>query len=242
MIDYEKIERYCRGLMDEKERIQFEGEFNSNAELKAEVDFFRANMMDFIQHIKNEEERAHLLKTIKEKEGHFNAKSDDTKIIPIQRKLLRVAAVAAIILAAFYLFTPEPNLYAEYAIHEQVEIVTRGVDELPGLTKGVNAFNGKEYKEAIPFLQKYLENNSEDIEIQFTLGICYLETDQIEKALEVFNAQLQANTVFRRKALWYKSLTFLKSNDIDLAKETLRLVEPDSSYFLRAKSLLLELE
>lgn len=113
------------------------------------------------------------------------------------------------------------------------------------VTKAATAYNQKDFEGTINYLSTYLESN-DDPKLALVLGASYLELDQWQNAIDIFESVREASNLLD-DATWMLSMTYLKMNNEQLAKQSLQqllndefLVTPKRQAL--AKNLILALE
>jgi Flp pilus assembly protein TadD len=109
-------------------------------------------------------------------------------------------------------------------------------DSLAGMA--ADKFNNKQYYEALPVLQEYVKLQPGDIQMNFSLGICYLEVERFTDAEQIFSTIATGQTAFAETANWYLALTALKQKDITKCRSILNSIPSTSAWFAKAKELL----
>jgi len=239
-MDYELIEAYCNGQLKGKEFEAFESDLSDNQELQNEVKFFKENISLLSEGIRNEDGKEVLKKSLDEIGGRYFEKPKTNKIIPIRRYIASAASIAALLILGILLW-PSNSLYEQYAMHTSYSFQQKG-DSFQDLISAGKAFNSKDYETAGIHFENYLKENAQDKEANFALGICHLEMNQEQKALEVFDSELFKNSVFEGKAQWYKALSYLKMEDYQNCRMALEIIKEDSPYYMKSQSLLKELK
>ncbi len=112
-------------------------------------------------------------------------------------------------------------------------------DDAETISEAMIDYGQKQYDKAIYLFNKKLTTNPQDNESQLYIGICYLETNQIEKAITSFEKVRINSEEYYNEAAWYLALVYIKENNLFKAEEVLNeLVKNESSYQDKAKELL----
>ena len=159
------------------------------------------------------------------------------------KKWLAAAAslVLLISIGFYFLFPAKPaaeKLYAEYAKHDVLNIEQRGNTTDSLATEAAGKFNDKKFIEALPLLQQYLQQRPDDIQVKFSMAICYLETGAYLDAEKIFSVTASGQTAYAETAKWYLVLTALKQKDIEKCKALAKSISSGSPYFTKANALL----
>lgn len=235
--NYENIEKYILGELTADELLNFENRLQTDAVFKEEVDLYIETNKLLSQKYSNLEKENGLNKTLENMgEKHFNQSEKSSKTFFIKSNIIRITAIAAVLVLGFFLLKPQTDLYTQFAEHSALEVQVKG-DNDAELLKSAQLFNEEKYEEAIPKLEAFLSNHPNDDEIQLALGISYLETNQIKPALIRFSNVYGKQNIFKNKASWYMALAYLKSENKDQARAFLGEIEADSFYFEKAQKL-----
>ncbi|MEO7308016.1 MAG: tetratricopeptide repeat protein [Ferruginibacter sp.] len=236
----DKIEQYLNDEMQPQERKDFEWQLENDEELKNDFQLYNSinNTMKAEEVSEDEHELAKTLQQLNRKyilPGHVKQGN-------FKKWLAAAAAVLIILIGTVYVLTnketsPE-KLYASYSEHAPVKIQLRGNtgDSLAGMA--ADKFNNKKYNEALPLLQAYVKQQPDDIQMNISLGICYLEMSRFTDAEQVFSAIAAGQTAYAETANWYLALTALKQKDIEKCRSILSRIPQTSAWFNKAVSLL----
>ncbi len=232
---WDEIERYFEGEMNEEETRIFEYNIQSDELLRADVKDYEKSILLLKKKYNSEDRRLALLKTLKE-EGKKHFVEKKTKVVPFKKALLSVAAVAAIVLFGTY-FLNNGSLYEEYESHESVSVQLKGGQD-EGLIVAVENFNTNQYDDAVIGFENYLMEHPKDLQILKALGISYLEINELEKAINVFENNDFKGSVFEHDAQWYEALTYLKMRDENKCVLVLKKIVKGTPYYKQAQDLL----
>ncbi|WP_299260331.1 tetratricopeptide repeat protein [uncultured Aquimarina sp.] len=138
------------------------------------------------------------------------------------------------------------SLYAEYVDWENNLLSTTEQSnfENRGL-QGEQLFKKEEYKKAkIVFIDIIEKGKRQDSHTLMYLGASYLELEEYNDALQVFDQLLQQKSLNSNRAYWYKSMVYLKQGDISKAKEELlSLIKNKENFnYTKARELLKQLD
>lgn len=157
------------------------------------------------------------------------------------------ASVAAIVLFIYLLLGSNLDtdaIYAAYYKPYPSSFASRGAPDEENLLKANQLYDEGKYDEAIPLLEGLIDTREEDGQVKLALGVCYLETDDIEKAQNIFqNIRADGILLYKDLAVWYLALSLIKTEEIDSAKMWLQVLadDPDADKNVEAQRLLLEL-
>ena len=240
----EKATQYLHNEMQPQERTEFELQIANDAELRNYIQLYSTidKTMKVGDSSPNENELRHTLEQMNKK---YFAEDGNVKQGSFKKWLAIAASVIIVVTAGIYfLSSNKPSsekLYAEYANHAPVNIQLRGSAADSLAQNAAAAFNKKEYKNALPLLQQYVSLQPDDIQMKFSLAICYLETGKYNEADSIFSTIASGQTAYAASAQWYRALTALKQNDYAKCRTVLNSITPTSSFFTKAKELLKEL-
>lgn len=234
----DKTERYLGAEMDAGERTDFEAELSSNEELRKDFELYNS-INKTMSASPNENKLRETLQQMNKKyfAGGAVVKKGSFKT------WMAVAATLLLLLAAgfYFLFPTKPSvekLYAQFAVHDPLSIQQRGNAADSLATNAANTFNDKHYIEALPLLQQYLQQQPDDIQVRFSLAVCYMETGAYMDAEKIFSAMASGQTAYAETARWYLALMALKQKDISQCRTYLEKITATSPYFTKAKELL----
>ena len=259
-----KIEAYLGGDMTPEEQRQFEEMMAQNPELQKEVRLANEvnhhlndstwmgadaakndpTKQEIENYIKSDEAIA--LKS-KLRQAGANYKKTGSNSSSIKYIIGAVAAILIIALISNVLWNRSPNhdtLYAEFYVESDLPSLVKRGSENELLTKAVSLFQSNEYEQAIQFFEQYeKEIQGTDPSVYIYTGFSYLENGNIDEAIQNFDKLLESNSIDKSKALWYKSLAYLKADRIEECKAILSQIIEDSLFNAqKAKKLLDELD
>ncbi len=241
--DYKWIDSYLEGSLDEGEMAAFQKRlaedpaFLEAYEVRKSMDIF----------LKGQTGRKSLKKDLEAlSEQYFDKKQDSApkdKIVAMRPRWWRYAAAAAAVLMlvfAINYFLPEKSLYHQYADVGTMSLVQKGPETEIG--KAETAFNSKNYSAATDHLEIYLAQTPEDTQARYYLGLAALESNQFQKALEVFNEIDSGVSAYQPVAKWWIAMTYLKMEDLPQCRTILRQMPEGNTFYERAQELLNDLK
>lgn len=167
-----------------------------------------------------------------------------------QKKKLWLYVAAAAVLVFFvvnvFMLKPKSNeeLFSKYIQKTDLfALVDRGyVDNDSLLSQAQDYFNNKDYQEVADILSQIVDS-SKNSNIYIYLAISQMELNEFDKAEETLNKLILSRLLDAQKAYWFKSLLYLKSDQVEKSKKELQIII-DSSYFKKkdAKKLLKKLK
>lgn len=250
------LERYFENELTGEEQTAF------NRRLEEDAAFAKAfhaekELMDGIEAFGNEQLRKQLEHIYLEETGQVpvpeNAEApkihdpfevppiEDGKVVKMnRRKWWLAAAVLLIGLLARWVAgdrRPSPTqLYAIYAVHD-FDLTEMGEQE-ELLPKVEQLLKKKQYAEALPLLDTYLEKNADNQQVVMARGKTLLELGRVKEALEVFEGVGTANVFYANEAKWYTALAYLKNGQIVECKAVLTSMPEDAVQMKEVKKLL----
>ena len=88
--------------------------------------------------------------------------------------------------------------------------------------KAMVAYKEGKYQEAIGSWEKLYQNNPDNDSLNYFLGAAHLANSEAHKAIPYLeNVFPQAESSFQQESLWYLGLAYLKSGEVEKAKEFL---------------------
>lgn len=227
----ENIEQYIKGELSEDERISFENKLKSDKELSKEVAF----ELSIISQYKNkgeqiDKENIEKLKLI-EINKSFRNKTDTKKVICWS--IISSMAACIIILISF-------NIYSNYMMNSAFDDYYTKADYNESLSRGNDSNNNikvEEYykngnfKELIDY---YISTKDSNICIdQLLVSIAYIETNNLEKAIELLNREINKGDINPnyQSAYWYLALAYTKAHEKVNAIKILDLIIIQDSFY-----------
>ena len=240
----QKVAEYLDNEMPPDERKAFELQIAENDDLRNYIQLYSTidTTMKAGHTSSNENKLRQTLQQMNHK--YFMGEAAVKKIG--YKKWLAIAASVFIVLAVsfYFLFFAKPTgkeLYARLAKHDALNIQLRGNAADEPAQSASAAFNKKEYTTALPLLQNYLQTDTADIQIKFSLAVCYMETSRYIDADNIFTNIASGKSAYAATAEWYRALLALKQNNYVKCRAVLSSIPSSSAYFAKAKELLLNL-
>ncbi|WKV10897.1 tetratricopeptide repeat protein [Marivirga harenae] len=237
--DYQIFETYLTGDLTKDELARHQKRIENDDDYKENFELF--------QSINNHLEKGSATESeINDFKGSVSRISKEYFDSRQKAKLpwLKMAIAASVIVAIglyFYLGNISKPQYDEIAQIPNLHLTVRGNDN--GIyTKAENAFNEKQYADAIEFFNQILEQNEEEQSIKLYRAIAYMELGAETKARDLFEEILQTQSGYAEEALWYAALNELKVKRYSACKVYLSKIKPSASRYEDAKNLLEELD
>jgi len=262
---YHKIEAYLSGTMSDKDILEFEATLQNDTILKEEVELYKAINFHLTEveddqevftespykrtlgnFVGSEEGRALdiQLKSIGE---HYHLSEEKKNKKRSNRSRLTYLLVSSAAVFVFVLIvltnkqTAESDLFASYYNPDDLpSFVTRGDGNSP-LAEATANFNASKWEEALKDFNRYIKEEEEFNPLVFIYtGLIQMEQGNLKEAIQQFELLENADTIDTSKALWYKTLTYLKFNKRAEAKIILaKILKNSANYkFKEAQKLL----
>lgn len=238
---------YLENILSEAEKNAFELELSKNKELQEYLSITKEMDKQYCntdwQFAKNTntkeiEELEHYFKSdavkdlkqvINKAKSSYSNNKKTTKHSKVKLYSFLAIAASVLLLIVFSLFNNNSNLYYNYNSWEELpSIIERGVLKNNLLHKAETAFVSKDYIKANKFYKQYL-NETKNINpiIYLYTGITDLELNNETQALFYFNKVIESNSLDYSKGYWYKALTYLKTEQYNLAIKQLKIIVKD---------------
>ncbi|WP_191860797.1 tetratricopeptide repeat protein [Hanstruepera ponticola] len=232
----ELIAKYIRNELSESEIKEIEELLDSDTHFKEQFEF-ETQIQKAIyrrEHNKNKQ-------FLKDIESKVSSKNSKTNWFLIAASIILLASLG------FYWkqYTTSPErLFSNYysKASNTSHPITRNQNDTDELTKAFIAYEREVYDQA----QKLFNNlykTSNNSELLFYEGICYLEIGQIDNAIKTFLKHQKFKDKLLGKSKWYLALAYLKNNNQIEAQNILEKITSSSSNynFEKAKELLSDL-
>lgn len=238
--DIDLIERRMKGQLSEEELRQFDSRVTSDLQFAAKVDDYS----DIISGI----ESFHLYgirQEVENWEKEIQAGDQQTPMVPIQRswrKYLSIAAAVIVLaIAAVFVITPgektNQELFAiNFSPYQNILTVRDGTGAHESLGYAMKLYDEKKFAEAIPYFQKFLDENNGNEDALYYLGISWLAERNPAQAIATFKQLGKQNNVYRDQAAWYLALANLLQGNERAAKELLTDISRDENHDLKEKA------
>ncbi|MFD2568440.1 tetratricopeptide repeat protein [Pseudotenacibaculum haliotis] len=251
------------------ERMENDVEFKERVTLEKQLhESLDENSWSFLEEDDNPEvkefeallkskESQKIKQSIAEAQADYQGSSkDDTgdeialKKPPSQKKNLWLYTAATAVLIFFvvnvFMLKPKSNeeLFSKYIQKTDLfALIDRGYvgnDSL--LSKAQDYFDNKEYQKAADILTQVVDS-SKNSNVYIYLAISQIELNEFDKAEKTLNKLILSRLLDAQKAYWFKSLLYLKTDQVEKSKKELQIII-DSSYFKSkdAKKLLKKLK
>lgn len=236
MNDNELIKNYFLNRLSPEEQDRFDYLLQSDEEFREQVAFETKLKKSIYQ-----SEHESLKEELKKIEQGVSNKTNTSK-------WYLVAASVVVLIAVGFFWNKNDNssekLFDAYYLtaSNTSHPIVRDNGTQNSTTKAFVAYEMGQYKEALGLLENaYASSNNS--ELLFYKGICYLQNDEPAMAVETFQRHLKFGDRLREKSQWYLALAYLKADDKQQAKNVLGKIvtEPNNYNSAKAKELLARL-
>jgi len=235
---YTAIDRYLANEMSAAERQAFEEQLRQDIELAEKLDIYaQANQsLTGKEHAANsEKDFRNILASVIEEEKESAAPSSPTRWYI----WAAAACITLALLAVAYSIIDKPE-YTEYAHIQPLELTQRGGNSAL-LKHAQDAFNTKDYNQAIVYFNSLLQDDPENIDLLIHKGIALLELDRTEEADAIFKQVSVSPSVYQNQARWLLALSALKQKEYDRCEALLKTIPEDATEYAEAQHLLNDL-
>lgn len=158
-----------------------------------------------------------------------------------RRWMMAAAAVVLLGVAVWFVSTPEPSLYRQYAQYAPPTFTERGTAG-SAATAAEAAFNAGRYAEALTAIDSLLAARPGDPGVLLYKGICLLELNRPAEARVVLEPLAKGRSALRADAVWFGALSYLLENNPAACKTVLQQLSPGEDHYDEAQKLLGQIE
>ena len=253
------IERFLNGQLSEEEQTFFLERMENDVEFKEQVtlekqlvESLNDDSWSFLEEGDNSEVKEYesILRN-KETQDIRQAISQAQDAykktqVPKKKNWLGYAIAASVtILVAIAIFTNKDKnpqeLYASFLQKtDLLALIDRG--DYTILSSAQESFDKKEYQETIRLLSQ-ITDSTQNANVYLYLALSQMELNQYSDAESTLERLIKSDFLDAEKGYWYKSLLYLKSDQIEKLKAELKIII-NNSYYKQddAKELLSKLE
>lgn len=221
---HELIEKYFEHNLTEEEKLLFNKLLVEDSDFKKEFEFY--------SELKNAvvvSERQKIKKEIQQFEN-----SDDTPIFNLKR-YLPYAAILLVMLSLWFIFfsnnsnnTDLYNSYFEAYPNTEVSNTRSDINDKSVIEEAFIAYDLEEYAKANELFNLAIKISTSDY-IQFYKAISLMELEQHKEALNLFES-VNWSEAYKEKSMWFKSLCYVKLNQVKEAKKELTLLTEKGTF------------
>ena len=229
--DFERIERFLLGVMDQEELMRFEAECGRDPLLQNEVSLQRKLMASV--------ESGSIPIPIP-MEGRQDMDSDSVHLLRQFRWYAAAASVVLILGIWFWGFrqTPEEKLFVTYFVPEAGLMTPMGVTDNFVFNDAMVDYKQEEYHTAIEKWRPLWEQEPANDTLNYFIGVAYLALGRSESSISYLEkTTMIEESVFIREAWYYLGMAHLKMGNRPQAKAAL-----EKSSLERSKAILDQLE
>ncbi len=240
---HDKMEAYLANGMTSEERLEFESDLETNAELQVEFELHKMayevitigadrELKEKLQEIGKSN-----IPTIENSESRFSSK----------QLFLRVAAVLVILMLSVVVFdilqpSDPQELYAEYFETYRAPINTRSQQGLfsADWQQAAHHYREGEYEKAIITYELMLQEEENDhYLLHYYLGMSILNSTIHDSELAIPHLQkvFESANDYHQQASWYLALAYLESGDEEAARIQFQKVVDQENRFKLQESL-----
>ncbi len=241
MDNYHRIEEFIDGNLSEDDAHRFRSELETNPMLFSEFNL----RLEVNEAIKDKN-----IAEFRELVGHqLRNQSSHTVSFNFQKDILKTWHLAAasfalivVVGGLWYILSNKPysteRLVSKYYKPAQSILQYRSLElnSDDALKEAFNFYQQNDYINAL----KYFNSLDNQITAKFYSGICYIELEQFDKALESFEYVINdKDNLFVEQAEWYLGLIYLMNNQKTQALDQFgKIAKSDSYYATQAKEIL----
>ncbi|WP_310557389.1 tetratricopeptide repeat protein [Flavobacterium sp.] len=235
---YIAFESYLNNEMSTEEKNTFETKLKNDVSFSKNFNDYKETTA-FVSH-KFSSDRTAFQENLKSiaTNSSIEEKPKKSKVIQLKTFIYAVAAVF-VLFFGLQLFLNNTPGYEDFDQHENANFVERG-DVVKSLKLAQDAFNTKNYKEAIKYFEVVIKEYPRP-EVHYFYAISLLEDNQYAKSEFVLNEIIKGNSVYKNTATWYLALSKLKQKDYTSCKSILLQIPNDYEDYEQVKMLLEEL-
>jgi len=232
--DYQKIEDYVLGRLDNSEKKKFEEQIKSDATLAEEVDFYRG-----VTNASEANGERDFLNMLQETESDIgedffsqSSSQDSGKTVSIQqgrggatihrlspRRLLSLAATMLILVIAGNIWYAN-TAYSNNTLLSEAETdyysLTRNGNNLNGVfAEGFNYLSAENYQEAIIFFEKFAPKSENYPAAQLNLGFAQYQAGLYDEAAATAQKAKKVSVLKKNQATWLEIQSLLAAEKTD---------------------------
>ena len=236
---YIAFESYLNNEMSTEEKNIFETRLKNDINFSKNFDDYKETTL-FVSH-KFSTDRAFFKDNLKSIASGFfeEEKPKKSKVVQLRTFVYAIAA-AFVLFFGIQLFQNNGPEYGDFNQHENANFVERG-DIVKSLKLAQDAFNAKNYKEAIKYFEMVIKEYPRP-EVNYFYAISLLEDNQYAKSELVLDEIIKGNSVYKNTATWYLALSKLKQKDYTSCESILFQIPNDYEDYDQVKILLNELK
>ncbi|SEA35857.1 tetratricopeptide repeat protein [Psychroflexus halocasei] len=234
--EYILIENYLADDLTAKELGDFEDKLRTDLEFRETFETYQ-QVSDQLKHeFTHYSEKEAVKKSIdKVANTYFEKKKEQPKKSSFKPWRIGVAAMILILVGIYAYQEFSTPVYSDYNQYPTVSFQSRG-EESESLREAEEAFNSHQFAEAATHFEVLVKGN-DNVEYKLYWAISLVETDQFEKADQLYLDILKSESVFVHEALWFGALSKLKQEDNKAASQLLSQIPEESDRYKEAQKL-----
>lgn len=238
--DYTQIEAYLNGSLKNEEKKKFEEKLTANSSLARELALHK--MAIDIVRVNEDLEAKRYLQSLDRKLTRQNE----------QKRAIRTYGILALLLVSFALIlffrlnsttdkSPE-QLYAEYFSPYSADFLLKRNESIGPEEEALMHYTNKEYDKVLYIYDNIPDEKTTNL-MRLLLGVSYLTVDQSDTAILLFVEVIELQNQWSGIAEWYLGLAYLKSKNMEAAKQQFQKIVDNKGYNAKeAKEVLYNLE
>lgn len=236
--NFELYEAYLSKTLTTQENKAFEERLVVDLDFANKFEDYK-EVNGFLKHrIGNKVNNEAFATTIKQADQTYFQASAQKAPEVIRFKPWMYAIAASVVLLFGIIFTQNSTpTYSDYAKYGDLSLSVRG-EANATIVKAEEAFNTRDYTNAIIYLNELLTYYPTNQEILLYKAISLIETNQYKEADFIFKTIYEGKSAFKNRALWYAVLSKLKQKDIKACKNLLKAIPKGTADYEKAKELL----
>ena len=246
--DISLIERYLAGELSNEEVQAFELRLSTDVEFAENFKLYKSIESE----MQADEDEAELKEELSRHAKKYFGEEEKGKVIPIgpvrKKRWLYTAVAAAACVTLLLIFKPwqehkfsNGELYAQYASPEDLPTTLRGTNEDSLFSKATELYNKKDYVAALPLLDSITRAHPNEAQLQLALGVCYLQTNKFELAIDKFDSLAAGQSTYHYEAFAWKAYVYLKQNNKEACIAALKQIPAEAPNYEKAEKLIREL-
>lgn len=217
---YDRIEAYLEGRLDEQQKKAFDQELQTNTELRDEFDLFKMSREAVEVEIAND-----LRQSFKDWQSEDESKTvtekPQLKVVSINRRrwLSMAAAACVFLVAGFFVWNlsnsvSNPGLAANYYTTPSVSNFRSGADSDTNFQNGLTFYQENKLNEANTTLNNIPSSSPEYTKAQYLVGHIAMQEKNYATAITAFkNVVAKNDPRWQEQAEWNLILAYLGNDD-----------------------------
>lgn len=235
--DNNQITRYLTGELSPEELQQFEAALQQDQELAREVEKCRAALDTLQERLPIDEKLEALRIDLKQlNREHFTPKA---KVISFRKYM--IAAVAAAVIVFTIILWPTEHFLNEWGNMNMISSTERGKGANQLIQTAAVHFNRREYKLALPLLNKAVAADSSNQMVLFYRGVAEFHVGEKEAARADLEKVFSGNSIFKYEAAFFLAVGYAADKEKEKSIEWLDKIPEESHVSSKAAKLRAEL-